>query len=218
MQARTEYTEQDAYGSQHWQLASASADWVLCQILVCLRLTASNTEPFRVLHALDVTIRPANGQSGPLLTHLYDKRRDAQFQGVTEFKRFPAADSMLAWSCKLNVFNAQFKRFTRIITDVNDFKGEVVRLMVEMIQAHYPSQPLFHRCRRCCSITPVLFGVARGTAAPNMGQPIRGLFTDIKQQVNAELHIGHWIMRYLGTLVVTTNMLQNDYVCGRLHY
>ena len=67
---------------------------------VCLRLTASNTEPFRVLHALDVTIRPANGQSGPLLTHLYDKRRDAQFQGVTEFKRFPAADSMLAWSCK----------------------------------------------------------------------------------------------------------------------
>ena len=154
----------------------------------CLKLKASASEPFRVLHALDVTIKPAHESSGPLITHLYDKRRDAQFQGVTSFMRFPAADSMLAWSCKLNVFNAQFTRFSRIISDATNFKFEVVRLLAEMIDAKYPAQPLLQRCRRCCNRIPVLFGVARGTQASTMGRPVHGMFTDIRKEVMSRLN------------------------------
>ena len=151
-----------------------------------LNLVASGTPPFRVLHALDVTIKPAHETGGPLMTHLYDKRRDAHFQGVTSFVRFPAADSMLAWSCKLNVFNAQFKRFSRAITDVYSFKAEVVRLMSEMIQGNYPTGTLLHRCRRCCNVTPFLFGAARGTGHtdPHVGRPGHGLYAEIKHDLN----------------------------------
>ena len=142
----------------------------------------------RVLHALDVTIKHAHESSGPLITHLYDKRRDAQFQGVTSFMRFPAADSMLAWSCKLNVFNTQFTQFSRIIADATNFKFEVVRLLAEMIDARYPAQPLLQRCRRCCSRISVLFGVARGTQASTMGRPVHGMFTDIRKEVMSSLN------------------------------
>lgn len=93
-----------------------------------------------------------------------------------------AADSMVAWSCKLNVFNTQFVRFSRIITDVQSFKTEVVQLLVEMIRAGYPHVQLLYRCRRRCKITPVLFGVTRGDGhGPHRG--LSGLFPEIKAAV-----------------------------------
>ena len=59
--------------------------------------------------------------------------------------------------------------------------------LVDMISARYPHMPLFRRCRRRCNITPVLFGMARGTAPPIVGLPPWGLFAQIKADVVAAL-------------------------------
>ena len=152
-----------------------------------LRLKSSTIGQARVLHALDVEVLPANEVSGPLITRLFDKRKSPQFSNVVAVMRFPAADSMLAWSCKLNVFDAQFVRFSRIITDGENFRAEIVRLLVEMISAGYPRVTLLLRCRRRCNITAMLFGMARGTAAPQVGRPVRGLYARITNDVIAAL-------------------------------
>ena len=44
-----------------------------------LRLKSSTVHLGRVLHFLDVQVRPANEVAGPLITNLYDKRRQPQF-------------------------------------------------------------------------------------------------------------------------------------------
>ena len=152
-----------------------------------LRLHSSTIEPARVLHILDIQVLPAHEVSGPLITRLYDKRWSPQYAHIAVVMRFPAADSMLAWSCKLNVFDAQFVHFSRIITDGDNFRCEVGRLLVDMISARYPHMPLFRRCRRRCNITPVLFGMARGTATPVVGLPPWGLFAQIKADVMSAL-------------------------------
>lgn len=140
----------------------------------------------RVLEFLDMTVFPScgDGTCGPLLTALYDKRRLPQFSRYALGMRFPAADSMLAWSCKLNVFDAQFVRMAGIITDVVHFQTEITLLLVEMIRAGYPSRPLFRRLRYRCHTTPVLFGVARGTASQShVGRMPRGMYPDIRAAV-----------------------------------
>ena len=121
--------------------------------------------------------------SGPLITRLYDKRREPQFAQLVAVMRFPAADSMLAWSCKLNVFDSQFVRFARIITDTCSLKAEIIRLLIDMIGARYPHADLIHRCRRRCQITPIMLGVARGTGAPRFGRAPSGFHPQIKVAV-----------------------------------
>lgn len=153
----------------------------------CLTLHSTGLGAGRVLHALDVEVLPAHGASGPLITRLYDKRRSPQFQDITIVQRFPAWDSMLPWSCKLNVFNSQFDRFAEIITDGDNFVDEVVKLLVEMLKGSYPIGHLFHRCRQCCLVTPMLFGMARGTRQGQVGRPLHGLYPVIRHEVRRAL-------------------------------
>ena len=129
---------------------------------------------------MDIEVSPANGVPGPLITRLYDKRREPQFAQLVTVMRFPAADSMLAWSCKLNVFDSQFVRFARIISDTHNLKTEIIRLLSEMIAARYPHADLMRRCRRRCEITPVLLGAARGTEAPRFGRVPSGFYPQIR--------------------------------------
>ena len=158
-----------------------------------LRLHSTTIGVGRVLHVLDVEVLPANVVSGPLITRLYDKRREAGFAVVRNIVRFPAIDSMLSLSCKLNVFDAQFVRFSRIITDVQDFCQAVVSLLVSMIRAGYPQPELLGRCKRRCCVTPVLFAVARGTerVPPSEHRPLKGLFPRIRDSTIARLRALH---------------------------
>lgn len=150
-----------------------------------LRLELSTVGLGRVLKLLDVEAFPASETSGPLLTKLYDKRKQPQFRGLVQVMRFPAADSMLAWSCKLNVFKCVQCPVGTILTHhhwIQSFKAEVVQLLVEMIKAGYPHVQLLYRCRRRCKITIVLFGITRGVGH-NGNIHISGLYPRIKAAV-----------------------------------
>ena len=148
-----------------------------------LNLKSSTVGVGRIMEFLDITAAPSheNGIVGPIRTSLYDKRRLPQFRQHALGMRFPAADSMLAWSCKLNVFTAQFMRMAGIITDEYRFQTEIATLLIEMITAGYPSGPLFHRLRFRCMVTPMLFGAARGTHTPsNPNRRPVGMYQNIR--------------------------------------
>ena len=103
--------------------------------------------------------------------------------------RFLAADSMLAWSCKLIVIDSQLVRFTRIITEQQNFQDEVGCLLVDKLREGHPQMQLYRRCQHCWHIMPVLFGVAaRGSQPSRGGWPAtQGLCTAICASVAAAL-------------------------------
>ena len=161
----------------------------------CLVLVSSTVEGGRVLRALDVEVLPANTVCGPLVTRLYDKRRQPCFADAMNIRRFPPIESMLALSCKLNVFDSQFVRFSRLITEVNNFVAEVVLLLALMIMEGYPEGPLLGRCKTRVRTTSVLFGAARGMgqdthgvqAWQQIGRPYSGMWPKIRDRIRIAL-------------------------------
>lgn len=145
-----------------------------------LVLHSTTVQNGRILRSLDVEVFPAHGVSGPLFTRLYDKRRQPAFTRALTIMRFPAADSKLSTTCKLNVFDSRFVSMARIITDVGSFVAEVVSLMVDMARDGYSRSALLRRCRRRISLTPFLFGIAQGL--PVHGGLQRGLYKTIKDK------------------------------------
>ena len=90
----------------------------------------------------------------------------------------------LSASCKWNIFASQFVRYTRIITDQDNFVEELVRLMTELVDLGYPLAGLLSRCRQRVLTTPILFGVARGAAHTQLDAPRpRGLFRVIENRM-----------------------------------
>ena len=84
--------------------------------------------------------------------------------------------------CKLNVFDSQFVRFSRIITDVGDFVDQVVKLINDTMQLGYSKRALLRRCRLRVQHTPFLFGVARGVSSSHpRGHITAGLYGQIKR-------------------------------------
>ena len=147
-----------------------------------LVLHSTTVESGRILRSLDVEVFPENSVTGPLFTRLYDKRRQPCFAQAMTLMRFPAIDYKLSVTCKLNVFDSQFVRRARIITDVGNFVTEIADLITDMVRAGYGKGALLRRCRRRISRTPFMFGVANGL--PVHGQPHRrGLYKSIKDRV-----------------------------------
>ena len=135
-----------------------------------LVLNSTTVQNGRILRSLDVEVIPAHGICGPLFTRLFDKRRQPAFARAMSIMRFPAVDSKLSSTCKLNVFDSRFKHFSTIITDVGNLVAEVVSLIVEMVVAGYSRAALLRRCRRCIGHAPFLFGVASGLPAHGPAQ------------------------------------------------
>ena len=148
-----------------------------------LVLNATTVQNGRILRSLDVEVFPANSVSGPLFTRLYDKRRQPGFTHARNVMRFPAWSSKLSTKCKLNVFDSQFVRFARIISDVGNFITEVVSLICQMVWKGYPKATLLRRCRFRIARFPFLFGVARGLSSTGRTRP-RGLYKAIKDRVD----------------------------------
>ena len=71
-----------------------------------LVLHSTTQQNGRILRSLDVEVIPAHGISGPLFTRLYDKRRQPAFAQAMSFLHFPAFDSKLSNTCKLNVYDS----------------------------------------------------------------------------------------------------------------
>ena len=126
---------------------------------------------------LDLHIRPTHDDHGPLHTSIFDKRRQAQFRSRLKAIRFPAPYSMLSRRCKLNVFDSQFIRFTRLVTDVNAFIDSVAGLMHELVMKGYPPTEILKRCRFQVRDNPHLYGTSPGVSSRY--RHARGLFRAI---------------------------------------
>ena len=129
---------------------------------------------------LDLHIQPANGDHGPLRTTIFDKRQQPAFLRRLRTIRFPAPYSMLSKRCKLNVFDSQFTRYARLITDVEPFIDAVAKLMLEMVNKGYVVAQVMNRCRLQVRDHPYLFGAAPGVATRY--RHARGLFRAIESR------------------------------------
>ena len=114
---------------------------------------------------LDLHIRPVHDDHGPLSTTIFDKRQQAQFRSRLKAIRFPAPYSMLSRRCKLNVFDSQFVRFTRLVTRVDAFIDSVASLMYELVKKGYSPTDILKRCRFQVRDHPYLFGTSPGIAS-----------------------------------------------------
>ena len=147
-----------------------------------LVLHSTTVENGRILRSLDVEVFPAHGVSGPLFTRLYDKRRQPCFTQAMTIMRFPAIDSKLSMTCKLNVFDSQFVRRARIITDSGNFVQEIISVIMNMVLESYSRAALLRRCRQRISHAPFMFGLASGLEVHGQYQQ-RGLYKAIKDAV-----------------------------------
>ncbi|KAK9807850.1 hypothetical protein WJX72_011274 [[Myrmecia] bisecta] len=83
--------------------------------------------------------RPATADEpsgGPVITHLFDKRRQAAFAAIP-LVRLPHITSMLSSNCKYDILRSQFVRYGRIIMAISNFLDEVALLMTEMVHKGY---------------------------------------------------------------------------------
>ena len=134
---------------------------------------------------MDVYLCLAFQHHGPIVTKLYDKRREPEFHSRIAAIRLQHMSTCLSSTCKWNIFDGQFVRLTRIISDVGNFVDEVVILITDLRRMGYPLTGLLVRLRRRINTTPILYGVARGTTLPTantMHRP-RGLYRVIADRV-----------------------------------
>ena len=130
---------------------------------------------------LDLHIQPVAGDRGPLATTLFDKREQPEFRRRLKTIRFPAPYSMISKRCKLNVFDSQFIRYARLITQVDPFIDSVARLMHELICKGYDAGQIMKRCRFQVRDHPHLYGTSPGIAC--RFRHARGLLHAIQQRL-----------------------------------
>ena len=133
---------------------------------------------------MDIHAYLAGTSHGPVMTMLYDKRTEPEFLARVQPIRLQHISTCLSASCKWNIFDAQFVRFTRLITDVNDFVDQLVSLLSELLDRGYPLSELLWRCRRRVLSSHVLFGVARGVPrSDSQGMRARGLYPLVRARL-----------------------------------
>ena len=134
---------------------------------------------------MDIQAYLQDGIHGPVMTRLYDKRTEPAFLARLQPIRLQHMGTCLSANCKWNIFDAQFVRFTRIISDKDNFVAELLRLLHDLMDRGYPRQELLRRCRRRIVTSHILFGVARGVAHTSTPQQhahaARGLYPLIER-------------------------------------
>ena len=81
-------------------------------------------------------------------------------------------------------------RYSRILSDQDNFVDEIVRLMTDLVRLGYPADELLYRCWQRVRTTPILFGVARGIAQSVSHTPKpRGLFRIVHDQLAAHVFV-----------------------------
>ena len=98
---------------------------------------------------------------------LYDKRHEPDFASRILAIRLQLLQHMsccLSANCQWNIFDGQFVRYQRIISDRDDSIKEVAHLIRDLSALAYPWHDLRERLRRRVLSAPVLYGVARGTS------------------------------------------------------
>ena len=88
----------------------------------------------------------AEGNHGPLLTHLYDKRAEPAFSFAVN--PFQHASSCTPAASKYNVLHGQLHRFWRILTHPQAFPTAAARLLYLLEKQDYNRAEMVKRCER----------------------------------------------------------------------
>ena len=145
-----------------------------------LNLQDSSCENRHESNFLDLHIQPAFTTHGPLQTTLFDKRKQPAFMRRLKTIRFPAPYSMIARRCKLNCFDSQFIRYSRLISPVHEFIEAIARLMHELVVKGYQPVDILKRCKFQIRDNPHLYGTAPGTSGRY--RRASGLFQAIRRR------------------------------------
>ena len=134
---------------------------------------------------MDIFLCLAFESDGPVITKLYDKRREPEFSSRLQAIRLQHMSTCLSAACKWNIFDSSFVAISRIISDRDTFIDEVARLVKDFYRLAFPMQTLMQRLRRRVLSATVLYGVARGTQPPSATRPRpRGMYTSISERVD----------------------------------
>ena len=102
------------------------------------------------------------GVYGPIMTRLYDERLEPAFVSRIQAISMQHMGTCLSVSCKWNISDSQFVRYTCIVSDLDGFISAVAHLLQRLLHLRYPMEILWSRLSRRVRTTSLLFGVARG--------------------------------------------------------
>lgn len=149
-----------------------------------LLITSTSQPSFTTAKYMDIYAYLAYGTTGAVMTAAYDKRQEPAFRRRIIAIRLQHAGTCLSASCKLNIFDSQFVRYTRIITDADRFVDAIVGLIKDLVAQGYAWEVLMQRFHRRVRTTGMLFGLARGVSRQHMNRSaggMRGLYAIIRQ-------------------------------------
>ena len=101
------------------------------------------------------------GVCGPIMSRLYDKRLEPALCRIQAIS-MQHMGTCLSVSCRWNIFDSQFVRYMRIVSDLDGFISAVAHLLQRLLHLGYPMEILRSRLVRRVRTTSLLFGVARG--------------------------------------------------------
>ena len=92
-----------------------------------VRLVATSPAHGLSVNYMDITTYLQHGSHGPVMTKLYDKRAQPELLSRLQPIRLQHMSTCLSEQCKWNIFDGQFVRCARIISDRDNFINEVVQ-------------------------------------------------------------------------------------------
>ena len=95
-----------------------------------------------------------------IMTHLYDKRLQPGFSALP-IVRFIPASSIVNEAAKNNILAGQFHRLAKIITDPENFRMHMARIVKDLLGRHYKLKMLLGKYRALLAANSAALGPYR---------------------------------------------------------